>query len=75
MKFEFAYLRDLHIGNPQKENAERVYAIYGRSSEPSSDEYKILQDYLFRYIRGGSRPPQLAGSHSLWLGCRRILPR
>jgi predicted TIM-barrel fold metal-dependent hydrolase len=50
LKFEFAYLRDLHIGNPQKESAERVYSIYARSSEPSPDEYKILQDYLFRYI-------------------------
>lgn len=50
VKFEFAYLRDLHIGNPQRENAERVYSIYSRSSEPSPEEYKILQDYLFRYI-------------------------
>lgn len=50
VKFEFAYLRDLHIGNPQKENAERVYFIYAHSSEPSADEYKILQDYLFRYV-------------------------
>ena len=50
VKFEFAYLRDLHIGNPQRENAERVYSIYSRSSEPIPEEYKILQDYLFRYI-------------------------
>ncbi len=50
LKFELAYLRDLAISNPQKENAERIYAIYAQSSEPTPEEYKILQDYLFRYI-------------------------
>ncbi len=50
VKFELAYLRDLQIGNPQRENAERVYSIYAQSSEPTIEEYKILQDYLFRHI-------------------------
>jgi hypothetical protein len=50
LKFELAYLRDLSIGDPQREAAERVYAIYAQSSEPSPEEYKLLQDYLFRYI-------------------------
>lgn len=50
LKFELAYLRDLSISNPQRENAERVYSIYAQSSEPSADEYKILQDFLFRFI-------------------------
>jgi hypothetical protein len=50
LKFELAYLRDLKIGNPTRESAERVYAIYSQSSEPTPDEYRILQDYLFRYI-------------------------
>jgi hypothetical protein len=50
LKFELAYLRDLDISNPQRENAERVYSIYAQSSEPTPDEYKILQDYLFRQI-------------------------
>ncbi|MBV9158238.1 MAG: amidohydrolase family protein [Acidobacteriaceae bacterium] len=50
VKFELAYLRDLQIGNPQKQNAERVYSIYAQSSEPTPDEYKILQDYIFRHI-------------------------
>jgi hypothetical protein len=49
LKFELAYLRDLSISDPQREAAERVYAIYAQSSEPSADEYKLLQDYLFRY--------------------------
>ncbi len=50
VKFELAYLRDLQIGNPQRENAERVYSIYAQSSEPTPEEYKVLQDYLFRHI-------------------------
>jgi hypothetical protein len=50
LKFELAYLRDLSISDPQREAAERVYAIYSESSEPSPEEYKLLQDFLFRYI-------------------------
>ncbi len=50
LKFELAYLRDLQIGNPQRENADRVYSIYAQSSEPTPEEYKILQDYVFRHI-------------------------
>lgn len=50
LKFELAYLRDLEISNPKKEDVERIYTIYVGSAEPSADEYKALQDYLFRYI-------------------------
>lgn len=50
VKFELAYLRDLQISNPPRESAERVYSIYAQSSEPSPEEYKMLQDYLFRYM-------------------------
>ncbi len=50
LKFEFAYLRDLQIDNPTRSAAERIYSIYARSSEPTSDEYKTVQDFLFRYI-------------------------
>jgi hypothetical protein len=50
LKFELAYLRDLDIGNPKKEDVERIYTIYVGSAEPSADEYKALQDYIFRYI-------------------------
>jgi len=50
LKFELAYLRDLQISNAQRDSAERVYSIYSQSSEPTPEEYKILQDYLFRYI-------------------------
>lgn len=50
VKFELGYLRDLQISDPQRENAERVYSLYARGSEPDAEEYKILQDYLFRHI-------------------------
>jgi predicted TIM-barrel fold metal-dependent hydrolase len=50
LKFEIAYLRNIQIDNPEKENADRVYSIYSQSSEPSPEEYKILQDYIFRHI-------------------------
>ncbi len=50
VKFEMAYLRDLQISNPPRESAERVYTIYAGSSEPSAEEYKVLQDYLFRHL-------------------------
>lgn len=50
LKFELAYLRDLTITDPQREAADRVYAIYAQSSEPGPDEYKLLQDFIFRYI-------------------------
>jgi hypothetical protein len=50
VKFELAFLRDLQISHPPRESAERVYTIYAQSSEPSVEEYKILQDYLFGHL-------------------------
>ena len=50
VKFELGYLRDLRITDPPRESADRVYAIYVHGSEPSADEYRIVQDYLFRHI-------------------------
>jgi uncharacterized protein len=42
-KFEMAYLRSLDVGNPAKADAEKVYAT-------GVGDYKILQDYIFRFI-------------------------
>jgi predicted TIM-barrel fold metal-dependent hydrolase len=50
VKFEAAYLRALDFDEPQKIEAERVYARYQKGGIPSIKEYKVLQDYLFRYI-------------------------
>lgn len=45
-KFELAYLRSLSIGNPDREEAERVW----RSGAADPADYRTLQDFLFRYI-------------------------
>jgi uncharacterized protein len=48
-KFEAAYLRSLQFSNPAKSEAERVYSRFRTEAPPDAD-YKVLQDYLFRYI-------------------------
>ena len=48
-KFEAAYLRSLQFEKVDRAAAERVYARYVNSAPPDP-EYKLLQDYLFRYI-------------------------
>jgi hypothetical protein len=45
-KFEAAYLRSLAFDAADAAEAERVY----RLAVPSDAEYKVLQDYLFRYV-------------------------
>jgi len=45
-KFEMAYLRPLAVGNPSKVDAERVW----RGAAANASDYRVLQDYLFRYI-------------------------
>ena len=45
-KFEAAYLRSLAFDAADAAQADRVY----RMGTPSAAEYKVLQDYLFRYI-------------------------
>jgi predicted TIM-barrel fold metal-dependent hydrolase len=42
-KFEMAYLRTLEVGNPSLADAEKVYAT-------GKGDYKLLQDYIFRFI-------------------------
>ncbi len=56
LKFEAAYLRPLDFGYASKLQAARVYGKYVKSGVPSIADYKILQDFLFRYIaRQGGR--------------------
>jgi predicted TIM-barrel fold metal-dependent hydrolase len=45
-KFEAAYLRSLAFDKVDRAAADRIY----RQSAPPEAEYKLLQDYLFRYI-------------------------
>jgi predicted TIM-barrel fold metal-dependent hydrolase len=47
-KFEAAYLRSLVFDAADRAAAERVWA----QKTPSDADYKVLQDYLFRYIAG-----------------------
>lgn len=51
-KFEMAYLRSLDISDPDPADAERVYARWAGGGKPDDAGYKLLQDYLFRYIAG-----------------------
>jgi uncharacterized protein len=49
-KFEAAYLRNLSFDAADAAQAERVYRQYSGKSAPPDAEYKLLQDYLFRYV-------------------------
>ena len=48
-KFEAAYLRDLDFDPADRGAAERVYTQFLNRTPPDGD-YKVLQDFLFRYI-------------------------
>jgi hypothetical protein len=50
IKFEAGYLRKLDFDEDNIVSARRVYARYIRGGEPSTAEYKTLQDFLFYYI-------------------------
>ena len=45
-KFEIAYLRSFDFTDPSEQEASRIYARQARSKA----DYKVLQDFLFRYI-------------------------
>jgi uncharacterized protein len=48
-KFEAAYLRSLQFDPVEEAAADRIYRLY-RKEPPPGDQYKQLQDFLFRYI-------------------------
>jgi hypothetical protein len=50
IKFEAAYLRSLDFANPDSAEAAGVYATYAAGGIPERDEYKELEDELFRLI-------------------------
>jgi len=50
VKFEAAYLRLLDFSEPQPAKATSIYTRYVNGGEPTADDYKILQDYLFHHI-------------------------
>src|SRR3974390_2467194 len=50
IKFEVAYFRPLHFGDPSREEAEAVYKKYAPGGVPPESEYFTFQDYIFRYL-------------------------
>jgi len=50
MKFEVAYFRPLHFNDPPRGQAEAVYKKYSRGGIPSDSDYRVFQDYIFRYL-------------------------
>ena len=51
-KFEVAYLRAFGFTDPPRAEAERVYARFAGGGTPDPAQYKLLQDFLLRYIAG-----------------------
>jgi len=49
-KFELAYLRSFDIGDPSRTDAASVYAKGAVAGPPDAASYKLLQDFLFRFI-------------------------
>jgi hypothetical protein len=50
VKFELAYLRSFDIADPSRADAAAVYQKWSSSGRPDPAAYKLLQDFLFRYI-------------------------
>lgn len=50
LKFAAAYLRTLDFAEVPERRARRVYARYVKGGVPPHADYKLLQDFLFRYI-------------------------
>jgi predicted TIM-barrel fold metal-dependent hydrolase len=50
VKFEAAYLRALDFEPASADAASAIYARFARGGVPSPAEYKVLQDFLFRFI-------------------------
>ena len=49
-KFELAYLRSFDFSDPPRREVETIYAKWVGRGKPDAAEYKLLQDFLFRYI-------------------------
>jgi uncharacterized protein len=52
IKFEAAYLRSLDFEPAAEKDAAIIYSKYVRGGVPGDSEYRLLQDYLFRYVAG-----------------------
>ena len=60
LKFEAPYFRSLvNITDPPREQAEAIYNRYQSGGIPSADEYRVFQDYVFRYLIAQAGPLHL----------------
>ena len=50
VKFEASYFRSLAFDDPPREAASAMYEKYRAGGVPTFDEYKIVQDFVFRHI-------------------------
>jgi len=50
MKFEVAYFRTTKFSDPSRQQAEAIYKKYVAGGVPTPDEYRIFQDFIFRYL-------------------------
>ena len=50
VKFEASYFRTLAFADPAREAASAVYDRYRGGGAPSFDDYKIVQDVVFRHL-------------------------
>jgi uncharacterized protein len=49
-KFEVAYLRSFDFSNPPRAQVEKIYSRWMGGGVPNPADYKLLQDFLLRYI-------------------------
>jgi hypothetical protein len=49
-KFEIAYLRSFEFATVDQASADKVYSAFIGKTAPTDEMYKILQDFLFRFI-------------------------
>jgi uncharacterized protein len=49
-KYEVAYLRSFDFSDPSRADVEPIYARWAAGGQPDLAGYKLLQDFLFRYI-------------------------
>ncbi len=50
MKFEVAYFRPTTFSDPRKDQAEDLYERYVSGGIPTEQEYRMFQDYIFRFL-------------------------
>lgn len=50
MKFEVAYFRPTTFSDPSRAQAEDLYQRYAVGGIPSEREYRIFQDFIFRFL-------------------------